>query len=131
PQGPAGPPGAIGPQGPMGPSGSQTWNSYVPLGARTATVASSFTPGNAITVARIQAQAFIPPAGCSTNLSLQLSDGTASGTTSVVVFSAENDSGPLSLNYAAGTPLRLTVVPSAGCSIPPASINVVVQYQGR
>jgi DNA-binding beta-propeller fold protein YncE len=132
PQGPAGPQGATGAQGPIGPAGSQIWNTYVPIAVpNTSAVAAAFTPGNAIVVTRVEAQALVAPAGCRTNLMLQLSDGTPAGTTSLPVAAARNDSGVLAIPYAAGTPVQLTVLPPAGCSTAPASINVVVQYQGR
>ena len=93
--------------------------------------AAAFTPGNAITVTRIEAQALVAPSGCKTNLVLQLSDGSPAGTASLAVAAARNDSGVLAIPYAAGTPVQLTVLPPTGCSTPPASINIVVQYQGR
>lgn len=104
----------------------------MPFAIPNATVATAvFTPGNAITVTRIEAQALVAPNGCKTNLVLQLTDGTPAGTTSLAVAAARNDSGVLALGYAAGTLVQLTVAPPTGCSTPPASINVVVQYQGR
>jgi hypothetical protein len=87
----------------------------------TSAVAAAFTPGNAITVTRVEAQALVAPAGCRTNLMLQLSDGTPAGTTSLPVATARNDSGVLAIPYAAGTPVQLTVLPPAGCSTAPAS----------
>jgi hypothetical protein len=121
----------VGPQGPIGPAGSQIWNTYVPLAAHSAVVAGTFTPANDITVTRIQAQAFVAPTGCSTNLALQLSDGTPAGTRTLLVSSAANDTGPFTFDFNAASVLRLTVVPPTGCDIPPASINVVVQYRSR
>ena len=94
-------------------------------------VASAFTPDNNVTVTRIQAQAMLPPSGCTSNLALQVSDGSPAGAITLPVTASANDTGPLAVNYAAGTSLTLTVVPGSGCTIPAASINVVVQYQGR
>lgn len=116
----------------MGPAGSQIWNIYVPFAPpNTTAVAASFTPGNAITVTRLEAQALVAPSGCTTNLVLRISDGTVAGTTSLPVAAAQNDSGVLAINYVAATPVQLSAVAPVGCSTPPASINVVVQYQGR
>src|SRR5262249_13657817 len=52
PQGPIGP---IGPQAPAGPAGSQTWNTYIPAPFPNPVVAGTLTPGNGITITRIQA----------------------------------------------------------------------------
>jgi hypothetical protein len=71
------------------------------------------------------------PEACSVNMALQVSDGTPSGTQSLVISNAENDSGPLALDYAAGVSLRVSVIPASGCHDDPGSINVDVQYQGR
>jgi len=115
----------------MGPAGSQAWSIYVPSALDKAVVVSTFTPGNNITVTRIEAQALVAPSGCKTNAALQLSDGTVAGTSTLSLAAAANDSGALSLNYAVAVPLKLSVLPLAGCLVPPLSINVVVQYQGR
>lgn len=132
PTGLPGPQGPVGPQGPIGPSGPQIWNTYVPASPKNAAVAGAFTPNGNITVTQIQAQALTAPSGCKTNLALQLSDGTLAGTATLTVTAAANDSGPLSLDYAAGSALKLTVLPSGQCEMAsPASINVVVQYHGR
>jgi len=115
----------------MGPAGTQVWNTYVPFSLPNTSVVATLTPANAITVTRIEAQALIAPSACKSNLVLRLSDGTVAGTTSLPVGAAQNDSGVLTLAYAAAAPVQLTVVPPTGCNTPPASINVVVQYQGR
>jgi collagen triple helix repeat protein len=127
--GPQGPQGPAGPQGPIGPASGQIWNSYVPAALSTPVVAAAFTPDNAITVTRMQAQALVAPANCRTNLMMQLSDGTTA--TTLPVSAAANDSGTLALNFGAGTPLKLTITPSSGCSTPPVSINIAIQYQAR
>jgi hypothetical protein len=82
-------------------------------------------------VTRIQAQAQLVPSGCSTNAVIQITDGTSAGTRDLSLSSAANDSGVLSLNYKAGTPLKIGVLPPVGCKVSPASVNIVVQYQGR
>jgi hypothetical protein len=82
-------------------------------------------------VTRIQAQALLAPSGCKTNAALQLSDGTAAGMVTLPLAAAANDSGVLLLNYTAAIPVKLSVLPPAGCSITPISINVVVQYHKR
>jgi hypothetical protein len=77
---------------------------------------------------RIEADAVIPPSGCTNNIVLQVSDGTSAGTKTLVLAADENDSGPLSVNYSAGSTLRLSVVPPSGCVTPASSINITVQY---
>jgi hypothetical protein len=130
PVGPIGPAGPAGPQGATGPSGGQAWATYVPLLLGPVT-ASTLTPSSNITVTRIQAQAQLAPSGCSTNALIEISDGTATGTRSLSLAGAANDSGVLSLSYAAGIPVKIIVLPPSGCKVWPASVNAVVQYQGR
>ena len=62
---------------------------------------------------------------------VQITDGTSAGTRDLSLSSAANDSGVLSLYYKAGTPLKIGVLPPVGCKVSPASVNIVVQYQGR
>jgi hypothetical protein len=81
-----------------------------------------------IVLTRIEADAVIPPSGCTNNIVLQISDGTAAGTKTLVLAADENDSGPLSMSYSAGSTLRLSVVPPSGCVTSASSINVVIQY---
>ncbi|HEX7284884.1 MAG TPA: YncE family protein [Candidatus Angelobacter sp.] len=131
PAGPQGPPGPVGPQGPMGPAGSQTWSSYIAATNHTGTYVAKFTPGNNITVTRIEAEAIVPPAGCQNHAVVQISDGTPAATATLTLSSDETDSGPLSVNYSAGAPIRLSIVPSSGCTVHASEVNIVVQYQGR
>lgn len=131
PEGPQGPQGPVGPQGPIGPAGSQVWNAYIPQAAKNTANVARFTPANDITLTRIEADAVIPPSGCTNNFLLQLSDGTLAGTKTLALAADENDSGPLSVNYSAGSTLRLAVVPPSGCVTPASSINVVIQYHAR
>jgi hypothetical protein len=75
--------------------------------------------------------AVIPPSGCTNNILLQVSDGTPADTKMLPLAGNENDSGPISVNYAAATTLRMSVVPSSGCVTPASSINIVIQYHAR
>ncbi len=140
PQGVAGPPGATGPQGPPGPQGPQgdpgpgatslTWSMFIPLFV-SPYAAATFTPGQAISVTRIQVQSSLTPTNCSRNAVVRVGDGTAAGTRTLAVVSAANDSGPLAVDYSAGTPLTVGVSVSAACVVPPAGGTVVVQYRVR
>jgi hypothetical protein len=135
-QGPIGPTGATGPAGPKGTSaGSQIWNSFVSALTTPYTVAT-FTPGTAIVVTRIQAQ--VSPNGCTAGLVLSLSDGTPSGTRNLSITGLANDTGPMSVNFAAGTPVTLSVTTPAACKgngngngngASSSMANVVVQYK--
>jgi hypothetical protein len=113
----------------MGPAGSQAWSAFL-TGLKPAYVASTFTPGNAIVVTRIQAQLAGAPPACILNAVISVSDGTPGGTQSLPITGTANDSGPISKNYAAGTPIELSVSTAAGCSASSAT-NVVVQYKGQ
>ena len=113
----------------MGPAGSQVWSAFV-TGLKPAYVASTFTPDNAITVTRIQAQLGGAPPACVLNAVISISDGTPGGTQALTITGTANDSGPISQNYAAGASIQLSVSTAAGCSAPSAT-NVVVQYKGQ
>jgi hypothetical protein len=123
--GPAGPPGPVGPQGPPGPSGSQSWSTFLPF-LNLTYVASTFTPGSNITLTRIQAHV-ISSVPCTTSAVVKISDGTVAGTATLTLSSADNDSGPIAINYAAGTPITVSVSKSP----PVCSANVVAQYKAR
>jgi hypothetical protein len=131
PEGPQGPQGLQGPQGPAGPSNSQLWNTFIPA-LTTAVTSGRFTPDGSLTVTRIQVQLSAAPASCKTNAVIRLTDGTVSGTATVTLTAAANDSGPASINFTAGIPITIGVsVLPAGCRTNPANANVLVQYKGR
>ncbi len=113
----------------MGPAGSQVWSAFV-TGLKPAYVASTFTPDNAITVTRMQAQLAGAPPACVLNAVISISDGSAGGTRTLAITGTANDSGPIVQHYAAGTPIQLSVSTPAACSAPSAA-NVVVQYKGQ
>lgn len=131
PQGPPGPIGPVGPQGPMGPAGSQVWSTYVALPLLDPSVVGTVTPGNNIRVTRMEAQAQITPNGCTANAVLRLTDESPTDTVELPIAAATNDSGAISVDFSAGKPMRLSFLPPTRCKTPPASINVVVQYEGR
>jgi len=103
-------------------------NIFLP-GALTSTwTASTWTPDKAVTVTRMQVQAKTAPAGCSTNAVVRLTDGT--NAVNLTVTASANDSGAVSQNYAAGTPITISVqTAAAGCTTSPADVNVTVQYR--
>ena len=72
------------------------------------------------------------PTGCNTNAVIQLSDGTVGGTRLLSIASAANDSGAISVNYAAGVPITIGVsTKMVGCNTRPQDANVTVQYKGQ
>ena len=103
-------------------------NIFLP-GALTSTwVASTWTPDKAVTVTRLQVQTKTAPASCSTNAVVRLTDGTTP--VNLTIAAAANDSGSLTQNYAAGTPLSLSVqTAAAGCTTAPADANITIQYR--
>jgi len=81
---------------------------------------------------RIQVGLRTAPAGCSTNAVVQITDGTPAGTKTLTLTAAANDSGPLAIDYSAGTPILVSVSTRAvGCGTNPQNANVLVQYKGR
>jgi hypothetical protein len=105
----------------------QTGNSY------SKGVVSVFTPATSITVNRIQLQV----AGgqvCTSLPGIKITDGTLTYALAIPntkapsgIGPATNDSGPISLAFAANTEIKLKAVPSSVyCN--PYEINIVVQY---
>ena len=59
---------------------------------------------------------------------VRLTDGTTP--VNLTITAAANDSGVLTQNYAAGTPLSLSVqTAAAGCTTSPADANITIQYR--
>jgi hypothetical protein len=108
------------------PRGEQ--NIFLP-GALTSTwTGSTWTPDKGVTVTRVQVQAKTAPAGCTTNAVVRLTDGTSP--VNLTISAAANDSGVIAQNYAAGTPLTLSVqTAAAGCTTSPADANVTIQHR--
>jgi hypothetical protein len=129
PTGPAGAAGATGPQGPAGIVVDQGWSAYAMVPVTTTTVLSDFTPSGNISLTRIQAHIVPAPSSCPTPLRVQVSDGTSSSV--LPITSASNDSGALSVQFNAGTPLHLSLLPPSGCSIKTSQLNMTVQYRAR
>ena len=103
-------------------------NIFLPGALTSAWTASTWTPDKGVTVSRVQVQAKTAPAGCTTNAVVRLTDGTTP--VNVTVAAAANDSGPISQNYAASTPLTVSIqTAAAGCTTSPADVNVTIQYR--
>lgn len=88
---------------------------------------STLTPDNNVTITRMQVQLGIAPAKCSTNAQLKISDGTTTQT--LTLTGTGNDTGPLSVNYAAGANVALSIVGASHCAVWPAVGTVLVQYK--
>jgi uncharacterized repeat protein (TIGR03803 family) len=121
--------GLPGPKGDPGVASAVSWNSFLAGPVNTAILGGLLTPDAAISVRRIQAVAQTAPVGCTSNALILVSDGTAPGTTILALGGVAADSGAISMNYPAGTPLILFRIPGVGCAVPAANINVVVQYR--
>ena len=108
------------------PRGEQ--NIFLP-GALTSTwTGATWAPDKGVTVTRVQVQAKTAPAGCTTNAVVRLTDGASP--VNLSISGAANDSGNIAQNYAAGTPLTLSVqTAAAGCTTSPADANVTIQYR--
>jgi hypothetical protein len=108
------------------PRGEQ--NIFLPGALTTTWTGSTWTPDKAVTVTRLQVQAKTGPSGCTTNAVVRLTDG--ANPVNVTISAAANDSGSIAQNYAAGTPLTLSVqTAAAGCTTSPADANVTIQYR--
>jgi hypothetical protein len=108
------------------PRGEQ--NIFLPSALTSTWTGSTWTPDKGVTVTRVQVQAKTAPAGCTTNAVVRLTDGT--NPVNVTISGAANDSGTIAQNYAAGTPLTLSVqTAAAGCTTSPADANVTIQYR--
>jgi hypothetical protein len=108
---------------------TKTWSTFVPvLTSRYA--ASTLTPEANITVSRMQAHAIVAPVGCTNDAVVEISNGTAAGTTSLTISAADNDSGQIAVNYSAGMPIKARVVTAASscAGATPSLVNLVVQY---
>ena len=122
----------MGLQGPAGPANSQVWNTFLAGALSRVFTAGGLTPDGNLSVTRIQVGLGTAPLGCSTNAVIQISDGTPAGTKTVTLTAAANDSGPLAVNYSAGTPILVGVsIRAVGCGTRPQNANVLVQYNGR
>lgn len=131
--GATGPSGPTGPTGPIGPSGSQVWSSFQPKTNMTGPIAR-FTPDNAITVTRIQAQFAMPPSGCTTTGTpiVRISDGTVGGTYNFTLTAAANDTGAISVSYLGGSTITLSINRASNCTgNSPQNANIVVQYHAQ
>lgn len=112
-----------------------TFGNYVkPNNPNTHGVVSNFTPADPITVNRIQ---LVAAGGqvCSSLPRIEVTDGTTHhaleipNTTSTSGFGpVSNDSGPISLSYAAGDLVQVKALPAPSGSCNPFEINIVVQY---
>jgi hypothetical protein len=88
-----------------------------------------FTPDTAIKVTRVQLQMAEAPKRCTAGAQVRVSDGATS--TVLVVDSVSEDSGALSLSFAAGVPIAVEVVRPARCENKPIDANVLVQYRAQ
>jgi hypothetical protein len=103
------------------------WSSFTPAASGVNAIAK-MTIDKAITVTRVDIFSAVAPSGCATNAVLGVTDGTTA--VNVTVSSANNDSGAIAQNYAAGAILSTQVSTAAsGCTTAPSNLTVTVQYR--
>lgn len=111
-------------------SAPQIWSSFLPT-LTAAYTASTFTPSATIRITRIQVQIAGPSQTCATNPVVIITDGTSTGTRTMVLTAQANDSGVVAVDYAAETSITVGVNQPASCGggTGTSAANVVVQYE--
>jgi hypothetical protein len=91
-----------------------------------------FVTEHSVTITRLQSLANVPPAGCTTFPTVSVFNNTTSSilTSLTLTSSTLTDSGPISINVAAGQQLVLrTTATASGCTINAANIGFAVQWK--
>jgi hypothetical protein len=89
----------------------------------------TFTPTFGITVVRVEVRVQAQAAGCTTSPKFGETGG-SSATVTLPNASATADSGAISVNFAAGTPINFgTANADVGCGTQPVSVMISVQYK--
>lgn len=106
------------------------YSAFLPNLTASAGTFQRMTLDKGVTVTRVQLVLGTAGAGCSTQGTVSLTDGTNSVTLTTSNGTAIYDSGPVSQNFAAGANLDIRIAtPAAGCSTAPQDANVAVQYR--
>lgn len=104
-----------------------SWTTFFPGNLTSSWTGGYWTPDKAITITRVSLAAKTAPMTCSQNASIQIAQG---GTTNNVAVSAATvDTGAIDTNYLGGTPITVSIVTPATCSVAPADVNFVVEYR--
>ena len=106
------------------------YNAFLPNLTSAAATYQRATLDKAITVTRLQLVLGTAGAGCTTQSTVSVTDGTTPITLTTVNGTAIYDSGAVSQNYAAAANLDIKIAtPASGCTTAPQNANVSVQYR--
>lgn len=106
-----------------------TWSSFAPslLGRYTISTFTVNPDALPIRITRIQGTSLTQPSFCRTNAVVSVSAGSAFS--NLVISAQENDSGEIEeFLVEPGAKITLNVTAPSECPIPPAAVNIVVQY---
>jgi hypothetical protein len=106
------------------------YNAFLPNLTSAAATYQRMTLDKAITVTRLQLVLGTAGAGCTTQSTVSVTDGTNPITLTTANGTAIYDSGAVSQNYAAAANLDIKIATAAsGCTTAPQNANVSVQYR--
>ncbi len=106
------------------------YNAFLPNLTSSAATYQRMTLDKAITVTRVQLVLGTAGAGCSTQSTVSITDGTNSVMLTTANGTAIYDSGAVTQNYAASANLDIKIVtPASECSTAPQNANVTAQYR--
>jgi hypothetical protein len=106
------------------------YNAFLPNLTSAAATYQRATLDKAITVTRLQLVLGTAGAGCTTQSTVSVTDGTSPVTLTTVNGTAIYDSGAVSQNYAAAANLDIKIATAAsGCTTAPQNANISVEYR--
>jgi hypothetical protein len=106
------------------------YNAFLPNLTSAAGTYQRMTLDKAVTVTRLQLVLGTPGAGCTTQATASVTDGTNSVTLTTANGTSIYDSGAVSQNFAAGANLDIKIATAAsGCSTAPQNANITAQYR--
>jgi hypothetical protein len=106
------------------------YNAFLPNLTSAAATYQRATLDKAITVTRLQLVLGTAGAGCTTQSTMSVTDGTSPVTLTTVNGTAIYDSGAVSQNYAAAANLDIKIATAAsGCTTAPQNANISVEYR--
>jgi hypothetical protein len=106
------------------------YNAFLPNLTSAAATYQRMTLDKAVTVTRLQLVLGTAGAGCTTQSTVSVTDGTSPVTLTTANGTATYDSGAVSQNFAAAANLDIKIATAAsGCTTAPQNANVTVQYR--
>jgi hypothetical protein len=107
-----------------------SYNAFLPNLTSTAATYQRMTLDKAVTVTRLQLVLGTAGAGCTTQSTVSVTDGTSSVTLTTANGTATYDTGAVSQNFTAAANLDIKIATAAsGCTTAPQNANVNVQYR--